>query len=182
MQSEVSAQPYSAKRLLAQGLALAAVLAFLALLAYGLRLQGLGPLTEGSAAPPFTLDLFEGGQISLDELRGQVVVVNFWASWCPTCRDEAPFLEEVWRQYKDEGVTFIGVDYLDTEPQALAYLKEFDITYPNGPDLGSRISHAYRLRGVPETFFINREGRIATFHKGPISEEKLRTVLETLTR
>jgi cytochrome c biogenesis protein CcmG/thiol:disulfide interchange protein DsbE len=112
-------------------------LAVLALLAYGIIAKAQEPLSEGPA-PDFTLSLFDGGQITLGDLRGQVVVLNVWASWCPPCRDEAPVLERAWRAYRDRGVTFVGVDYMDTEPAALAYIAEFDITYPNGPDLGSR--------------------------------------------
>jgi cytochrome c biogenesis protein CcmG/thiol:disulfide interchange protein DsbE len=113
-------------------------------------------------------------------MRGQVVVVNVWASWCPPCRDEAPVLEQTWREYRDRGVVFIGVDYMDTEPAALAYLAEFDITYPNGPDLGSRIAQDYKVQGVPETFFIDPQGEIAEVFVGPLSEARLKSILERL--
>lgn len=76
-------------------------------------------------------------------------MINFWASWCLPCRQEAAYLEQTWRKYKGRGVVFIGVDYLDTENEALAYIKEFDITYINGPDLGIQISQAFNIKGVP---------------------------------
>jgi cytochrome c biogenesis protein CcmG/thiol:disulfide interchange protein DsbE len=154
-------------------------LSVLALLAYGVIAKRKEPLGEGPT-PDFTLSLFDGGQITLSDVRGQVVVINVWASWCPPCRDEAPVLERAWRTYRDRGVTFVGVDYMDTEPAALAYIDEFDITYPNGPDLGSRISQDYNVQGVPETFFITPQGEIAEVFVGPLSEARLTSILERL--
>ena len=168
-----------AQRRLVQLLVLLLALAVLALLAYGVLAKGQEPLS-GGPAPDFTLHLFNGGQLSLSELRGQVVVVNVWASWCPPCRDEAPVLELAWRRYRDRGVTFVGVDYMDTEPAALAFIEEFRVTYPNGPDLGGRIAEAYRLQGVPETFFVTRQGEIAEVFVGPLSEARLTAILERL--
>ncbi len=149
------------------------------LLLYGLGTRVPGGL-EGQPAPEFTLALFDGGEISLSDLRGQVVVVNFWASWCPPCRDEAPLLEDAWRSYRDRGAVFLGVDYVDTESEARAYLKEFDVTYPNGPDRGSLIGRAYGITGVPETFFIDRQGTVAFAFPIPIDRASLITTLEEL--
>ena len=87
-------------------------------------------------------------------------MLNFWASWCKPCDEEAAALEAAWRKYKDQGVMFVGVDYLDQEPAAKRYLEKFDITFPNGADLASMISKRYTIRGVPETFFINAARRI----------------------
>ncbi len=159
--------------------AVAAAVALLALLSYGVVSRGKGPLDKGPA-PDFTLTTFDGQTISLSDYRGQVVVINFWASWCPPCREEAPVLERVWRRYRDQGVMFIGVDYTDTEREALAYLAEFDVTYPNGPDLGSRAANAYHIRGVPETFFITKASRIAYAHIGPLDEGTLVSWIERL--
>lgn len=170
------------------GLALLVIVAVVGLFAIGLRRTGGGPQV-GEPAPDFTLTLFDGGEISLSELRGQVVVINFWASWCDPCRDEAPVLERVWRAYRDRGVVFIGVDYVDIESDARKYLEEFDVTYPNGPDNGQRIARAYRIRGVPETFFVDQKGNIAPIIVGgepqpkkvsPISEAELRSVIDRL--
>ncbi|MBI2845277.1 MAG: TlpA family protein disulfide reductase [Chloroflexi bacterium] len=155
------------------------VLGLLALLGYGLIQKSAPPLV-GASAPDFTLQLFDGGEITLSELRGQVVVINFWASWCPPCREEAPILETAWRSYRDQGVVFIGVDWLDTEDAARAYIQEFGLTYPHGPDLGSRIGRAYRITGVPETFFISRDGLVAAHIPAPLDEETLTTNIETL--
>ncbi|UCC63391.1 MAG: TlpA family protein disulfide reductase [Anaerolineae bacterium] len=160
---------------------LAAVLlvALLALLAWGLRLRAASPVESGPA-PGFTLTTFDGETIALSELRGQVVIVNFGASWCPPCRDEAPYLEATWRKYRDRGVVLIGVDYVDAEPNALAYLEEFDITYPNGPDVGQKISQAYHVKGVPETFYVDKQGQLRGLKIGPLSPPELDDVIETL--
>jgi len=171
-------QPSGLRRV-AQVLILALLAGFLVLLAVGMRRSAQGPISQGQA-PPFTLQLYDGGQFSLADHRGHVVVVNFWASWCPPCREEAPVLERVWRRYKDKGVMFVGVGYLDTEPEALAYIEEFDLTYPNGPDIGTKISRAYRIRGVPETFFVDQEGEIAQIKIGPLTEPELVGILEAL--
>lgn len=140
----------------------------IALLAFGLRARGEAQLASGPA-PNFTLTSFEGQKIRLSDLRGQVVVINFWASWCAPCRDEAPFLEQAWRQYKDRGVMFIGVNYVDSETSAQAYLKEFGITYFNGPDIGSEIYQRFRAKGVPETYFIGKDGNLYGNIIGPIT-------------
>lgn len=145
-----------------------AIFALLALLAFGLLRNQEGPVTIGETAPNFTLTTFEGEQISLQDLKGKVVVLNFWASWCKPCEEEAAELETAWRIYQPGGeVVFLGVDYVDTETEALTYLEKFDVTYPNGPDLRTQISQAFRIRGVPETYIIGRDGKLAAFKISP---------------
>lgn len=140
----------------------------LAILALGLRRSREGPVANGSRPPNFTLTTFEGESIALSDLAGKVVVLNFWASWCKPCEEEAADLESAWRYYEPRGdVVFLGVDYVDTEPEAKAYLEKFSVTYPNGPDLGTRISQAFRIRGVPETYIIDREGMLQHMQYGP---------------
>ena len=134
-------------------------------------------------APDFSLplfDQFEQDQLALADLRGQVVVVNFWASWCVECYKEAALLEQAWQDYKDRGVMFVGVDYLDTEKEGLAYMAKYGITYPSGPDLGSKISKNYAITGVPETFFIDQEGNIVHVQIGPIERDQLYGLLDRL--
>lgn len=146
------------------------VLGLLALLAFGVLRNQRGPLQIGDTVPDFTLTTFEGETIALKDLRGKVVLINFWASWCKPCEEEAADLEAAWRYYQPRGdVIFLGVDYVDTPTKARAYLEKFDITYPNGPDLGTRISHAYRTTGVPETYIVDRQGKLAAFKLVPFS-------------
>lgn len=161
------------------GAAVVAVV-FVALLVLGLYLSGQGVLQQG-VAPDFEfVDYLTGKTIRLSDYTGQIVVVNIWASWCEPCRDEAPILEKAWRRYRDQGVMFLGVDYLDTEREARAYIAEFDLTYPNGPDVGSQMFNAYRAQGVPETFFIDRQGRIRDVFIGPMQEPDLIQRIERL--
>jgi cytochrome c biogenesis protein CcmG/thiol:disulfide interchange protein DsbE len=155
------------------------MLGLLGLMAWGLAKTRAGPVSQGMA-PDFTLTSFGGETLSLGDLRGQVVVINFWASWCPPCREEAAYLEQTWRRYRDQGVMFIGVDYVDTDKEALAYIDEFDIAYFNGPDVGTRISQAYNLQGVPETFFIAKNGELRGVKVGPLYPPELETRIENL--
>lgn len=144
------------------------LIALLVMLAMGLLNTQRGPVLVGQNAPDFTLTTFDGQQINTQDLAGKVIVVNFWASWCKPCEQEAAELEAAWRAFAPGGqVAFLGVDYVDTEPEAMGYLEKFDITYPNGPDLRTRISQAYRIRGVPETYIIDREGKLAHVQIGP---------------
>jgi cytochrome c biogenesis protein CcmG/thiol:disulfide interchange protein DsbE len=108
------------------------------------------------------------------------VVLNFWASWCTPCKEEAPMLESVWQQYAAQGVFIIGVDYKDTEPAAKAFIDEFGITYPNGPDTRTRIAGSYGVQGVPETFVITPQQEIAELFVGSPTEAELTAVLDGL--
>ncbi|GAB4436152.1 MAG: hypothetical protein Kow0031_17910 [Anaerolineae bacterium] len=138
---------------------------------------------QNQTAPEFTLplfDMFPEEDISLADLRGQVVVINFWASWCVECYKEAELLEQAWRDYKNQGVVFIGVDHLDTEKEALEYMAQYGITYPSGPDMGDKISQSYGITGVPETFFIDKNGNIAHVQIGPIERPALYNLLDKL--
>ena len=147
------------KRSWGQLLVWAGLFFLLAIVAVGLLRSQQGPVANGQPAPDFTLTSFSGENTQLSALKGKVVVVNFWASWCKPCEQEAADLETAWRSYQERGdVVFLGVNYSDTEPEAKRYLEKFDITYPNGPDLGTRISQTYRITGVPETYIIDKNG------------------------
>jgi cytochrome c biogenesis protein CcmG, thiol:disulfide interchange protein DsbE len=137
-----------------------------------------GPIGVGDEVPDLTLTTFDGDLIPFEDLAGEVVVINFWASWCKPCEQEAAELEQAYQMYKEEGVVFLGVDYVDTETEARQYLENFRITYPNGPDLGTRISQAFRIRGVPETYIMGPDGRLAAVKIGPYTslEEIVRQI------
>jgi len=148
-------------------------------LGWGLWKSLTGPRSSG-VAPDFTVESYDGRAVTLSEQRGQVVIVNFWASWCLPCREEAAYLEQTWRKYKDKGVMFVGVDWVDTPTNALAYIKEFDITYPNGPDLGTKIAQVYRIQGVPETYYVDKRGMLRGVHIGPLKSPELDQKIDEL--
>lgn len=155
------------------------LLAFLAVLGWGLSRAQAGQRDQGPA-PDFTLTLYDGTTFRLSEQKGKVVMVDFWASWCIPCRQEAAMLERLWQEYQDRGVVFVGVAYADVESNARAFLEEFDVTYPSGPDLGTRIAREYRMQGVPEKFFIDKYGEIRAVVIGPGGEAEYRRQLEAL--
>ncbi len=115
---------------------------------------------ETPAIPDLTLPAFDGPPVSLRGLAGHPVILNFWASWCIPCRDEAPLLERTWREFRSQGLIVLGVDTQDLEAPARAFLKEFRITYPNARDPDGSTGKWFGTTGVPETFFIDRGGRI----------------------
>jgi cytochrome c biogenesis protein CcmG/thiol:disulfide interchange protein DsbE len=125
-------------------------------------------LTKGEA-PLLQLQAFDGSEIDLAALRGQGVVVNFWASWCEPCRVEAELFETAWRAEQGQGITFIGVNRQDTLEAAEAFLGEFGVSYPNGADTGSVWSRAFGVVGLPTTFFIDADGLIQSVVWGPIT-------------
>ncbi len=165
-------------------LPLVAVLGMLALLGYGMTREPRhipSPLIA-RPAPSFTLSLFGGATIRLEDLRGKVIFLNFWASWCPPCRAEARTLEAAWQKYKGEGVVFVGVNIQDDDSSAQEFLREFGITYPNGIDRGSKIAIDYGVWGLPETFFIDRDGRITYKHIGALGRETITAKLDEAVR
>ena len=145
-----------------------ALISLLLLLFFALLNARKGPVSFNEEAPDFSLTSFDGEVYRLSDLKGKVVVVNFWASWCKPCEQEAEDLETAWRYYQPRGdVVFLGVDWTDTEKKAFEYLEKFNITYPNGPDKGTRISQAFRTTGVPETYIIDRDGKLAYVKLSP---------------
>ena len=147
-----------------------------------------GTVQPGDRLNEFQMTMFSGyelngqTQTTLSSLKGKVVMINFWASWCKPCEQEAADLRAAWQYYKDKGqVVFIGMDYVDTEPEARAYLKKFDITYPNGPDLGTKVSQLFRIKGVPETYFIDRTGVLRYVQVGPFTSlDEIKSIIDPL--
>jgi cytochrome c biogenesis protein CcmG, thiol:disulfide interchange protein DsbE len=145
-----------------------------------------GTVQPGDKIPDFTLPLFSGyeyedkSEVNLSDFQGKVVVLNFWASWCKPCEQEAAELEEAWQFYQPRGdVIFLGADYVDTEPEARSYLRKFSISYPNGPDMGTKISQMFRIRGVPETYFIDQSGVLYYVKVGPfISINEIKSIID----
>jgi cytochrome c biogenesis protein CcmG, thiol:disulfide interchange protein DsbE len=155
----------------------------LALLAYGFRVSPRdipSPLV-GRPAPAFTLATLEGAPFGLEMHRGKVVVVNFWASWCyPACYEEAPVLEQNWRDYRERGVVVLGVDIQDKREAAQKFVGDFGLTFPVAQDLKGTVSVDYGVYGVPETFFLDREGRIRVKHVGAVTDDVFRTTVDRL--
>jgi cytochrome c-type biogenesis protein CcmF len=151
------------------------------------RLERPGAATEaqldgrprvGDPAPGFTVNLLNGSTVSLSELRGQVAVINFWSPDCAPCKEELPDLQKVWEEYQDRGVTFIGISLPELEDKVEDMIADFGVTYPNALDVVSPVQ--YRITGVPETFVIGPQGRVAYVHIGPVRAERLREELDTL--
>ena len=155
----------------------------LVLLAYGFRLNPRdvpSPLV-GRPALGFALTTFGGQPLSLDALRGKVVVVNFWASWCrPACYEEAPVLERGWRAWRDRGVVVVGIDIQDTVEAGERFIRDLNLTFPNARDTSGRVSIGYGVYGVPETFFIDRGGRIRVKHVGAVTDDVFQSAVERL--
>jgi cytochrome c biogenesis protein CcmG/thiol:disulfide interchange protein DsbE len=151
------------------------VLAVVALLTSALSrppTEQASPLV-GRQAPEFRLDGLGGPPVRLSDLRGQVVVLNFWASWCAECRVEQPALDATWQRFRDAGVVVVGVDFQDQTADAQQYLAEQGTSYPAVRDADSSTALAYGLRGVPETFVIDPSGRVAERVIGPVDPDRL---------
>jgi len=129
---------------------------------------------ERPAAPDFTLPALEGDeQISLSSYRGKVVVLNFWASWCVPCRDEAPVLQAGWERWRDRGVVVLGVNVQDFSGDARKFVDRYGVTYPNVKDGAGSIVGRFGVVGYPETYFIDARGRIVARELSTVEQDEL---------
>ena len=158
------------------GSVMAAVAVLTSLLAFGLSRNPtvVQSVLVGRTAPDFTLPGLSGGQpVRLATLRGRVVVVNFWASWCADCRVEHPDLVAAWRRFQDQGVVFLGIPFEDSTRQAEAFQRTLGGGWPQLADPNSKTAVAFGVYGVPETFVIGRNGVVAYKQVGPIPYARL---------
>jgi cytochrome c biogenesis protein CcmG/thiol:disulfide interchange protein DsbE len=161
-----------------RGMLIAGVVALLFVLLIGIVLKAgsMSPLSadpSGQPAPTFTLSALDGGgSISLGEYAGKPVILNFWASWCVPCKQEAPVLAEAHRKWASEGIVFLGVDSQDTLKDGRAFEAEYGLGYDSAVDGGALMSR-YGVVGFPETFFIDERGVIVAKFVGPLDQERL---------
>lgn len=140
---------------------------------------------QGFLAPDFELKTTTGETIKLSELRGQAVLVNLWATWCPPCRAEMPAIEKVYNEYKEEGFVVLAVNmtYQDTYSNITPFIDEYNLTFPILLDEINSVGSAYQLRSLPSSFFIDREGIInEVVIGGPMAEALLRTRVEQILK
>jgi cytochrome c biogenesis protein CcmG, thiol:disulfide interchange protein DsbE len=160
-----------------------AVVALLALLAYGLASNEPEGEIAGEPAPELELPRLSGNGVeSLADYRGRVVVLNFWASWCEPCREESPLLQRWHERLERRGATVLGVDALDEIGHARAFIEEYGLTYPMLRDGDGSSREPFGILGFPETFVIDRDGRIAAVQRGPVTAEFMRERVAPLLR
>ena len=133
---------------------------------------------ERQPAPEFTKSDLNGSMVSLSGLRGKVVMLDFWSSWCPPCRQEAPALARVYREYEGRNVEFLGVAIWDNPGDVDRYAKDFDLPYPNLVDKSGRIAIDYGVTGIPEKFVIDTEGNLVRKFVGPVGQRELTLALD----
>jgi len=167
-------------RLAARGVALAAVAGLLALLVWDVAHHGSNRVDSSlrsgrrPLAPNFELPRIDTpGRLELASLRGKVVVVNFWNAYCVPCRAEAPELQRAYRRFRAQGVQFVGVDFEDFSGDARRFARRYGMTYPLVHDAKSTLVKPYGLTGYPETFFVDRRGRVTKHYPGQISGAEL---------
>jgi len=122
--------------------------------------------------------LIDGGIVKLDDLKGKVVMVDFWSSWCPPCVEEAPILSSVYRDYVGKGVEFIGIAIWDQPNPVISHINQFQIKFPIGLEREGKIAINYGLRGIPEKYFIDQRGNLTRKFSGSISSDELKEIID----
>jgi cytochrome c biogenesis protein CcmG, thiol:disulfide interchange protein DsbE len=138
------------------------------------------PVEVGTPAPDFRLATANGGSMALSELRGKVVVLNFWATWCVPCRAEMPALEQVYQTHGGRGLVIVGIDVQESAEKVLGFLPEVGVTFPILLDTDTRLATRYRATGLPATFIVDRAGVVRDIRLGPYTEDMLLGRLEPL--
>jgi cytochrome c biogenesis protein CcmG/thiol:disulfide interchange protein DsbE len=193
MTETINSSPKRGVPLWVQTLIWVFLVALLVIMGVGLHHSQQGTVQPGEQIPDFMLTLYSGyeyqggSQVRLADLRGKVVVVNFWASWCKPCEQEAAELQQAWEFYSPAGqVVFLGADYVDTPNESFSYMKKFGITFPNGPADAHpkfKLSQIFRIKGVPETYFIDPDGVLQYVKVGPFSSlDEIKSVVKGLIR
>ena len=155
-------------------LAFLAVLAVIGLLAFGLLNKGAAKIAVGDPVPDKVLPALPGpGKGSIDDYRGEWVLVNLWASWCIPCREEAPVLQDFYEQNRGRETTVIGINVQDNEDDAVAFLREHPTGYPQLRSVGDERSDAFGSTGVPENFLVEPDGDLALIWRGPVDDQFL---------
>jgi len=171
-------------KLVAQGVAVGLVALLFILLAWTLLTEEGGDLAAAASrgerpqAPDFTLErLDREGELTLSSLAGKAVVLNFWGSWCYACREEAPYLEQVWQRHRDRGVVVVGFDFWDFRSDARRFAKRFGLTFPLVFDGPADIAREYGVTAAPETFVLDHEGRVVAAFLGAVNSKEDRARL-----
>lgn len=137
-------------------------------------------IRTGAPAPDFTLPGLGGGDVRLSDYRGQVVLVNFWATWCGPCRAEMPEIEHVYRAYQDAGFVAVGVNQLESESDVRAFVDKYQLTWVFALDQDGAVSQRWSVLGIPQSYLIDREGKIVKSWLGPLSRQELEQELQRL--